>query len=193
MPSGIYIRSEQAINNMSNSAKGKIISESTKIKMREAQLGEKHHMYQKHPSLITREKQRRSHIGISPSQITRDKIGNSIRGENHPFFGITGSKHPCWTGGSSLIKQIRNCNEYKVWYKNIFGRDKYTCQKCNKINIYLEAHHIKQLTEIIYEYNITSLDQALSCPDLWDLNNGITLCKECHKKIKIKRRFKRRN
>ena len=32
------------------------------------------------------------------------------------------------------------------------------------------------------EYQIKTFEQALNCAELWDINNGRTLCKECHKK-----------
>jgi len=45
----------------------------------------------------------------------------------------------------------------------------------------LNAHHIKELSILIYENKINSLEEAYSCPIFWDINNGITLCKDCHK------------
>jgi len=32
------------------------------------------------------------------------------------------------------------------------------------------------------ERAITTVEEALNCPELWDLSNGRTLCKPCHRK-----------
>ena len=72
--------------------------------------------------------------------------------------------------------------EYKEWRKAVYERDDYTCQICGKRGdgIYLNADHIKPLytnPELIY-----------------DVNNGRTLCVECHKQTdtwghKVKTRY----
>jgi len=53
-----------------------------------------------------------------------------------------------------------------------------------------KAHHIKPLLKIIEEYNIINFNQAINCVELWDIDNGITLCRTCHyltrKKICLK-------
>ncbi|MFA5071929.1 MAG: HNH endonuclease [Candidatus Pacearchaeota archaeon] len=65
-------------------------------------------------------------------------------------------------------RPYQNCSyEYVEWRKKVFERDNYTCQKCG-LQTYIEAHHIKRWS--LY-------------PELrYDVNNGITLCKNpCHK------------
>jgi hypothetical protein len=42
------------------------------------------------------------------------------------------------------------------------------------------------------ENNITSMNQALECNEIWSLDNGISLCYGCHKNIE-KLRTKIRN
>ena len=66
--------------------------------------------------------------------------------------------------------------------------------ECNVRGGKLEAHHIKALSELINENNIKTLEEALDCQELWNINNGQTLCKECHKKTNnyASRVFKRR-
>ena len=68
----------------------------------------------------------------------------------------------------------RRCFEYKNWRKSVFARDDYTCQICGKRGVRLNAHHIKS-----YAY----------FPNLrFSVDNGITLCEECHKSVHRKRK-----
>lgn len=60
--------------------------------------------------------------------------------------------------------------QYKAWRRKVFGRDKGVCRmpKCGS-KLCLQAHHIKRWAD---------------APLLrFDVNNGITLCLKCHKKI----------
>jgi hypothetical protein len=79
-----------------------------------------------------------------------------------------GADSHLWKGGITPINtKFRNSTEYQIWRKAIFERDNYTCQECGQIGGYLNAHHIKPFSMF---------------PKLrLDMNNGITLCKECHK------------
>ena len=62
----------------------------------------------------------------------------------------------------------RSKKEYKIWRNEVFRRDDFRCAICgDETNI--EAHHIKPF---------------LKYPDLrFDVNNGITLCRNCHKEM----------
>ena len=96
-----------------------------------------------------------------------------------------GDKNPAWKGGISLLEaRIRRSFKYRQWRSDVFTRDNYICQECGyeKGGI-LEAHHIKPFAVIIAEYNIKTLEEALVCEELWNINNGITFCKFCHRKI----------
>ena len=88
--------------------------------------------------------------------------------------------HRFWKGGLTKKNRserviIMNTIEYREWRESVFKRDNYTCQnkKCGIKNglgktIYLEAHHIKSFREF---------------PELrFELSNGLTLCKDCHKR-----------
>lgn len=71
--------------------------------------------------------------------------------------------------------------KYKNWVKLCLARDKYACQWCGKIGRDLEVHHHKVgFADLLRKYNISSKEQADICPDLWKLDLGITLCKNCH-------------
>lgn len=75
----------------------------------------------------------------------------------------------------NIDKSIRHSKRMVDWRKAVFERDNYICQKCKVrskkgIKVILEAHHIKQYA--LY-------------PELrFEINNGQTLCKKCHKTIK---------
>jgi hypothetical protein len=68
---------------------------------------------------------------------------------------------------------LRNTEEYLLWQKEVFKRDKYKCVICGS-NKNLNAHH---------------LDSFAKYPDLrYVLDNGVTLC-EKHHDIKCKNSF----
>jgi len=107
--------------------------------------------------------------------------------ENRP--NQSGNKNPAWKGGvTPLNKLIRKCDKYKEWINNIFKRDNFICMMCNIRGSDLNAHHIKEFNKIIKENNIFILKDAINCNELWDINNGMTLCKKCHDKTKKKQK-----
>ena len=79
-------------------------------------------------------------------------------------------KHYNWKGGITPEQlKIRHSFEMNMWRRDVFIRDEFTCQSCGTKNIYIEAHHIKSFSKY---------------PKLrFELDNGKTLCKKCHKKI----------
>lgn len=118
-------------------------------------------------------KNRPKRVGWKHSKATRKKLREQKLGK----------KNPSWKGGiTPLYKQISGNIKYRQWRSDIFERDDYTCQNCGKRGGIIQAHHIKSFASIIKENKITTLDQALSCEELWNINNGKTLCEDCHKK-----------
>lgn len=86
---------------------------------------------------------------------------------------LLGDKHWNWQGGiTPEHAKIRNSIEYTEWRKAVFERDNYTCRCCgarsgNGMAVVLHADHIKP-----FAYN----------PKLrLDINNGKTLCVDCHR------------
>ena len=66
-------------------------------------------------------------------------------------------------------QRIRSSIEYRQWRNRVFERDGYKCRACGQIGGKLNAHHIKYFAKH---------------PELrLDINNGITLCEECHRRI----------
>lgn len=93
-----------------------------------------------------------------------------------------GNKSHLWKGGvTNILQKIRGCFEYKIWRKLVYERDNYQCVLCgDNSGGNLEADHIIRLVDIVNRFNIKSLDSAISCSDLWNIDNGRTLCVECH-------------
>jgi hypothetical protein len=62
-------------------------------------------------------------------------------------------------------------------------RDNYQCTECGVASTgnNLVVHHLKQFAQILKENGITSVKEAERCTELWDTDNGQTLCKSCHK------------
>lgn len=118
-----------------------------------------------------RRKNSESKKGICVTIMTpeiRNKISKTLTGRHQPWN--SGEKSNFWKGGlTEENAKIRNSLEYSVWRKTVFERDNYICVFCgDKRGGNLEADHIKPFS---------------SYPELrFDVNNGRTLCKECHRK-----------
>lgn len=110
--------------------------------------------------------------GFQPGRAPRNtgrthfKFGKGFwTGKHRP--NMTGEKHPMYKGGKNYeATSIRHSIEYRDWRTAVFERDNYTCQNCSIKGGYLQADHIKPFC--LYE-------------DLrFDIDNGRTLCKQCH-------------
>ena len=94
--------------------------------------------------------------------------GKSLRTGNTTSCGCyqrERSSNPNLTDEERITK--RNVPENKEWRKAVYERDNYTCQSCGKTGEKLAAHHI--------------LPYAIFKDLRFDVNNGITLCRKCHK------------
>ena len=125
--------------------------------------------------------------GILTTEETKKKISKACKGKRlgntngftkgqipwnkgKPYLAIRGDNHPLWKGGITPVnKAIRESLKYKQWRKTVFEGDNYTCQICGQIGGELNADHIKPF----------SLFPKLR----FELLNGRTLCKPCHKEI----------
>lgn len=149
-----------------------------------------------HLSDETKAKIAKAHTGKKLSQEHKEKIGRTSRGRIQSMetrmkhsLALRGEKSYQWRGGiSPLLQLIRHCFLTRQWRSDIFNRDDYTCVLCGirsgrGKHVDLEAdHYPKTFAEIFYQYGIKNLEDAVNCDELWNLNNGRTLCKNCHRK-----------
>lgn len=85
----------------------------------------------------------------------------------------SGEKHWHWKGGVTPInRMIRTSSDYMEWRIKVLRRDNFTCTMCGVKNgmgrkVVFHIDHIKPFA---------------THPELrLDINNGRTLCKDCHK------------
>jgi len=92
------------------------------------------------------------------------------RGPN-PRKGHRGSAHHNWKSDRAALAEQRPAHflEVNSWRRRVFRRDDWICQRCSKRGGRLQSHHL-------FPY---ATHPALR----FDENNGVTLCKECHKTI----------
>lgn len=96
-------------------------------------------------------------------------------------------------GITKIYDAIRRLKLNDEWREKVFERDNYTCQDCgDNTGGNLNAHHKKQfsiiLSEFLEEYNQFSQFEevailtrlAMKYKSFWDIENGKTLCKDCH-------------
>lgn len=103
----------------------------------------------------------------------REKFINAIkersksdRWKSSPHFQ-RGSKHPKYNGKRSERQGEMRRYAYHQWRKKVFERDNYTCQRCFARGGRLNAHHIEPW--------------ASNPEKRYSIENGVTLCYECHK------------
>ncbi len=167
---------------ISKTLMGHIVSKETKKKLSEILKGIKKPLR----SIEYRENISKAHKGIKASVETRKKLSEAHKGKKQTEETIrkmSGANNHNWKGENRIISlagRVRESFKYRQWRSDIFTRDRFTCQKCNKIGGELHAHHIKPFIFILQFYRINTLEEALGCEELWNINNGITLCKDCH-------------
>ena len=116
----------------------------------------------------------------------------------------SGKNHSQWKNGTTSLRSlIHSMREYYNWRTQIFKRDNYICQECGQESIgNIEAHHITSFAELLSEF-LADYDQfspiedketltrlAMKWQPFWDIDNGKTLCEDCHKNIKKTKKTK---
>lgn len=141
----------------------------------------KGHDFSSHPNV----KKTQFKKGVSLSENIRKKLVGRIPWNKGIKRYNSKEKHPQWKGGITKTRNmIRGCFEYRQWRSDIFHRDNYTCVLCSKRGGWIEAdHYPKRFSVVLDENLINTIEKALSCAELWSINNGRTLCASCHKKV----------
>ena len=160
----------------------KIRTEEQKERLRQLRLGTK--LSEEHKKKLSENnahywlgKKRPEMMGHRVSERTIEHVKQLNKGK-------FGKEHPGWKEfkRKTFHQALRQTYRYKDWRNKIFQRDGFTCVLCGKNKIYLEAdHNPKSFISIIDKNKIYTFDQASSCEELWDINNGRTLCLPCHK------------
>jgi hypothetical protein len=143
-----------------------------------------------------KEKQKIGHIGLKHSKKHNETISESNKGKHNRIKSLNerikisasnqGIELKDWCGfRNKEEKRLRRTSMWKIWRNAIFLRDKFICQNnncpyCNnKSGIYLHPHHIKPLKLF---------------PELaFDVNNGITYCKDYHIKSNLHKNIRGKN
>jgi len=166
MPSGIYKHhplSEKSKKNLSLFWKGKKKPKSQRVNIGKAKIGENNPLFGTHPSEETRQKR---------SLALKGKVAWN-KGKKWPEK--SGANAPGWKGGVSTINHIlRHSLEYRLWRTAVFERDNYTC-------IWCKVRFTKGITGDI-KLNADHIKPFAYFPELrFAIDNGRTLCEDCHK------------
>lgn len=108
------------------------------------------------------------------------------------YLLTTGTRSYMWKGEEAkynlrIRDAIANTVMYRKWRKDIKDRDKHICVNCNESKKNLHVHHIYPLAQIIKDenWNYDRWTDLFKTPKsrLWDTNNGVTVCSDCHNSL----------
>lgn len=113
-------------------------------------------------------KEARKGIKFSDSHLTNIRKNNIKMAKFH-----SGKNHWNWQGGKTTETEkqrskIKGSPEYRNWRKSVLEHDGYKCQSCG-VSKNLHVHH--------------KLSQSMFSHLRFDVDNGITLCSNCHFKL----------
>jgi len=175
------LESRKKISNSKIGKKRKPFSEKWLKNMSLARIGKKHKSHKSNGGgwKLSEEAKRKiseSKKGKRISEEIRKRMSEGQKGKHYSVdrrikqsIRMKGEKHFNWKGGECTRnkKQYFDIN-YKLWREAVFARDLYTCKICGISGVYITAHHIKSWANY---------------PDLrYEIDNGQTLCEECHSK-----------
>lgn len=185
MPKGVYIRSETQKKRLRNLNMGSKMPFSTRTVLLKANVG-------KHHSKKTCQKISMSNKGKKCPWVSKALKGVLFSDDHKRALSKAGvgkrqgDSNGNWKGGiTPLYIRIRQSFEYRLWRSDVFTRDKFICQSCGRKDCYLEAHHLNPFSKILCDNKIKSYEMAMNCVELWNINNGITLCLDCHNTVRL--------
>ncbi len=143
---------------------------------------------------------RKSQIGKIPENCkntgrTRFKKGVVPWNKGIEWVEMRGKGNPSYVDGrTSLIQRIRGLTKSDEWRLAVFKRDGFKCKQCKleKSN-FINADHIKPFKLIVNDFfkkyshlsPVENREELLSLSinhnEFWNINNGQTLCIDCHK------------
>jgi len=106
------------------------------------------------------------------AELTRKKISEFNKGR------YSGKNNHFWKGGvTPKHRRLRSSVEYKQWRETVLERDNWHCQFCGIRQGWNKS--LKQQTIL----DVDHIKPFCSYPELrFDIDNGRTLCRDCHKK-----------
>lgn len=93
-----------------------------------------------------------------------ERMSRSMLGKNNPSY-----RHDVTDEERQSNYWQRFSSEYSRWRTEVFKRDDYICQCCKQKGGSLTAHHMNGFAKFPEQR--------------FDLDNGLTLCKMCHKRL----------
>lgn len=112
--------------------------------------------------------------------IQSSKVQEKVKATCRERYGVdyfiqtqhfAGADSPVWKGGVARQRSERFTYDYRKWRTLVYQRDGYTCQCCG-------AHSHKGRTVDLNAHHIFNWSDY---PELrYDIDNGITLCEDCH-------------
>ncbi len=162
-------RNEEFKKRVSNSLKGHLVSEETRRKIGLANKGRK--LSEEHKKSVSLAQRGKKQSIETIAKRVKKLIGRKWTDEMRKKFSEKkkGNNNNLWKGGiTPENKRIRESINFRLWREAVFARDNWICQVCGKRGCELHPHHIKSFA-YYPEFRFA-------------IDNGITLCKDCHKK-----------